>query len=482
MVSTLRVLILVLCVVSLAAPVFAQEVANWPAPATWTPEARPVSGDSGRTFSARGVATTQTTYPALPFIAVTPCRIGDTRGNGFTGQYGPPTLLANATRSFTITGQCGIPASAAAVSFNFVALNVGGSGDLRVFPAGGGVPLVSTLNYNANTPNIANAAAVPLGAGGAITVQADTVSIDLIIDTNGYYGNPTTDSSNLFLGPSAGNTTMTGLGNVGIGLDTLVSNTSGSGNSALGYRALQFNLSGTSNTTIGASALTSNVNNGNTGVGASALFTNSNGGDNVAVGYGALSSIASSTDNIAIGSGAAGTLTSGAHNIHIGNPALSSESNTIRIGTGGTHTKFYVAGVRGVITGAANAVPVVIDSSAQLGTTSSSARVKRAISDVGEESAAILKLRPVSFLYRNDTIGYRQYGLIAEEVAAVMPDLVQLSEAGEPEMVRYHFLPPLLLKELQKQQKTIERQNEVIAGLEARLARLEASLSAERGR
>jgi hypothetical protein len=90
----------------------------------------------------------------LPFIGITPCRIWDTRGNGFIGQYGPPAIAANTQRTFTITGQCGIPAGAQAVSFNIGALNVGGNGDLRVFPAGGSVPLASTLNYNANTPNI----------------------------------------------------------------------------------------------------------------------------------------------------------------------------------------------------------------------------------------------------------------------------------------------------------------------------------------
>ena len=152
-----------------------QPIQNWSAPSRWTPS---------RTVGVHALA--DVTNP-LPFIGVTPCRVADTRGNGFAGAYGPPSLVANATRSFTISGQCGIPASAAAVSFNFVALNVGGGGDLRVFPAGDAVPLVSTLNYNANTPNIANAAVVPLGTGGAITVQADAVSIDLIIDVNGYY-------------------------------------------------------------------------------------------------------------------------------------------------------------------------------------------------------------------------------------------------------------------------------------------------------
>jgi hypothetical protein len=153
----------------------AQPIRNWSAPATWSPP------------KARGVTTLSETSP-LPFIAVTPCRVADTRGNGFTGQYGPPSLVANATRSFTIAGQCGIPTSAAAVSFNFAALDVSSAGDLRVFPAGGSVPLVSTLNYNANTPNIANAAILELGTfNHAITVQADAASINLIIDVNGYY-------------------------------------------------------------------------------------------------------------------------------------------------------------------------------------------------------------------------------------------------------------------------------------------------------
>ncbi len=159
----------------------AGHVTTWSAPPFWAPPqaARLSSG-------ARTTATSPLSTP-LPFIALTPCRVADTRGNGFSGQYGPPGLEANTIRDFTISGQCGIPASAAAVSFNFAALNVGATGNLRVFPAGGGAPLVSTLNYDAGTPNIANAAVVSLGTGGAITVQADATGIDLIIDVNGYY-------------------------------------------------------------------------------------------------------------------------------------------------------------------------------------------------------------------------------------------------------------------------------------------------------
>jgi hypothetical protein len=178
---------------SASVAVGSEAIPNWPAPAAWSPP------------KARGVMALSE-LPPVPFIAVTPCRVADTRGNGFTGTYGPPSLVANATRNFTITGQCGIPAGAAAVSFNFGALNVGGAGDLRVFPAGGGVPLVSTLNYNASTPNIANGAVVPLGTGGAITVQADAVAIDLIIDLNGYYASAAANQGNTFKVVNSGGT------------------------------------------------------------------------------------------------------------------------------------------------------------------------------------------------------------------------------------------------------------------------------------
>jgi hypothetical protein len=480
-----------------------EAVPNWPAPPPWlSPASASGAKGSERTTGVRA----QDILPSPePFIAMTPCRVADTRGNGFGGAYGPPAIGANTTRTFVIVGQCGIPSAARSVSFNFTALDVTGAGDLRVFPAGSSVPLVSTLNYNANTPNIANAAVVPLGpVAGDITVQADATTINLIIDVNGYYGGPTGDGSNVFVGPFAGNATMGGDSNTGVGLfalhslsmgvgntavgdGTMGSNDIGSNNTAIGRSALLANHGGSGNTAVGLATLPNNANgNSNTAVGYQALFSNVDGGTNVAVGGNALANIAASADNIAIGYGAAIALTAGAHNIHIGNPALSSESNTIRIGAGGTHTKFFVAGVRNVTTVQANAVPVVIDGAAQLGTLSSSARVKREIADIGEESSALLKLRPVSFFYRNDTVGYRQYGLIAEEVAEVMPDLVQYSEAGDPEMVRWHFLPPLLLNELQKQQKTIEQQqrtigdqNAVIAGLEARLARIEARLPTE---
>src|SRR5262245_33399234 len=168
-----------LCLVSLllAGAVNGLDIANWPAPAFWTP---PRSG------SSTGVRALGETNP-VPFIAISPpCRGADTRGNGFTGAYGPPSLGGGAIRSFTIVGTCGISSNAAAVSFNFTVTNNPTFGDIRAYPAGG-TALVSTLNWRPNTGNVANAAVVAIGPGGAITVQVDGPGpLDLVYDINGY--------------------------------------------------------------------------------------------------------------------------------------------------------------------------------------------------------------------------------------------------------------------------------------------------------
>lgn len=164
---------------------------DWQVPATtWSPPA------AGR-LSALAVPT-----PVLNFIAIAPCRLADTRpGSGFGGAYGPPALVANAARSFPITGQCGIPATAQAVSFNFTVVNAQGPGDIRTFPSGGGAPLVSTLNY-VGGQTIANAAIVPMGTGGAASVQADVSGTDLIIDVNGYFAPDAVSASKIvWVGP-----------------------------------------------------------------------------------------------------------------------------------------------------------------------------------------------------------------------------------------------------------------------------------------
>lgn len=128
---------------------------------------------------------------ASSFVGITPCRVVDTRGNGFGGAYGPPLLLAEIARDFVLTGRCGLPANAVAVSLNFTVVTPTGDGFLATFPAAGAVPLVSTLNFRAGQV-LANAAIVPLGTGGAITVYSSGSSTHLLIDVNGYFTPPPT--------------------------------------------------------------------------------------------------------------------------------------------------------------------------------------------------------------------------------------------------------------------------------------------------
>ena len=272
-------------------------------------------------------------------------------------------------------------------------------------------------------------------------------------------------NSSTFVGANAGNFTLipgNTFNNTGIGSDALSGLNSGTGNTAVGTGAQRDNISGMFNTALGEGS----------------LLANQTGDRNAGIGEGALIGTTGSF-NIALGARAGDKLTTGSNNIDIGNVGVAGESDTIRIGN--TQTRAFLAGVRNVTTGVADGLAVLIDSSGQLGTTSSSARVKREIIDMGDVSTTIQKLRPVSFFYCNDTVGIRQYGLIAEEVAEVMPELVQFSSTGQPETVRYHFLAPLMLNELQRQQRTIDEQRQENAALRTRLERLEKLVAEIRG-
>jgi len=163
-----------------------EEINNWPAPLAWKSRAMPVVVEpAGGEASPRPLRESTAVTP-LPLIAIAPCRLIDTRGNGFTGQYGPPALAAGSPRSFTLTGQCGIAGTARAVSLNITVTNSLGPGFIKIFPEGGSSPSVSTLNYIAGQ-TVANAAVVPLGAGGGATIAAGVSGTDLIVDVNGYY-------------------------------------------------------------------------------------------------------------------------------------------------------------------------------------------------------------------------------------------------------------------------------------------------------
>ena len=208
--------------------------------------------------------------------------------------------------------------------------------------------------------------------------------------------------------------------------------------------------------------------NSNTASGGLALYFNTTGHSNTASGWSALLNTTGS-NNIAIGFDAGGQLTTGNNNIAIGHVGQAGNTGTIRIGNPATATNAFIAGIRGVTTGVANAIAVVVDSDGQLGTVSSSQRTKDNIADMGEASSTLMRLRPVTFHYKSDQNPKGrslQYGLIAEEVEKIAPRLVARSANGEIETVYYQHLAPMLLNEYQKQQRVIGVQTERLAALE----------------
>ena len=466
-------------------PTAGRGIANWAAPAFWSPgETAQVEGNGA---TLRDKATPALTTSPVPFIGITPCRIVDTRNASYPAGYGPPQLSAGVPRSFTLTGQCGIPDGAQAVSLNVTVVSPTGLGYVLLYPAGGSQPNVSTLNFTTGQ-TVANAAIVPLGAGGGIAVSAALSSTELLIDTNGYYaGAGVGGGGNTFLGNGAGNFTMTGslntaigyhvfqsndtgAGNAAIGDEALFSNTTGRFNTAIGEQAMYYNISGSRNTATGDAALfNSALGSGNTVYGDNALFFCLDCSGNTVVGLGALYSFTAGTDNIAIGNGAGTNVLGGDRNIYLGNAGpFGNEYGVMRLGRDDQNWA-VIYGVRGVTTSHADAVPVVIDSAGQLGTISSSARYKDDIEDMAEASSGLLKLRPVTFRYKGQPQGSKQFGLIAEEVEEVMPELVVRNAAGEVETVLYHQMPAMLLNELQKQQRTIEQQAEANARQDAEI-------------
>jgi hypothetical protein len=397
------------------------------------------------------IVTNQPPPSSQPFVATLPCRLVDTRGKGFTGAYGPPALAADAVRRFTLWNQCGIPFGAKAISLNVTVTGTSGPGYILIYPASQDVaqPTVSTLNYSGGQ-TIANAAVVLLGVDGAINVVAGISGTHLIVDMNGYYGS--SGSDNVFLGSGAGNFTMTGGGNVGIGGGPLLSNTSGDGNTAIGSEMMLNNKSGSYNTAVGYRA----------------LWQSQTGNENIAIGFDALGSNTSGSGNISLGNNSGIQISSGSNNIYLASAGFNNESGTIRIGDNALHVGTVIAGIANATT--IGGVQVFINSGGRMGTTTSSARFKEDVRDMASESDGLMRLRPVAFRYKPelDPDGLPQYGLIAEEVAKVYPDLVTCDDEGREQSVRYQFLVPMLVNEIQKDRKTIEE-------LKARLDRLESA-------
>ena len=302
----------------------------------------------------------------------------------------------------------------------------------------------------------------------------------------------------------------TGISNTGIGHQVLLSNTTGSGNTASGDSALYYNTVGSNNTASGVAALGgttgsdmtgdnnagfgayalgfnstgfSNTANGagalrfnssgsqNAAFGEAALWNNTIGNDNIAIGLEALFSNTMGNGNIAFGTNAGSNLTTGDNNIYISNEGVGAESGTIRIGDRTIQNAVYIAGIWGRSVKPGNAVFVGPDG--RLGVAASSERYKTDIAPMGPSSSKISQLRPVTFHLKSDATAELQYGLIAEEVDKIFPELVVRDEVGKIEGVRYDELAPMLLNEVQQQQQKIATQAEQLGELKRQFAKLQ---------
>ena len=292
----------------------------------------------------------------------------------------------------------------------------------------------------------------------------DLINGNTFLGDDALVNNTATD--NTAIGADALNSNATGIDNTATGSQALQSNTTGNGNTAVGRSALLSNQSGINNTMLGMSAGLSTHGSGNTGIGFLALLRNLEG-----------------SENIAIGDSAGANIRNGSNNIDIGNTGTFRDEHAIRIGTTGTHTRTFVAGIHGVTV--ADGVAVMIDNTGQLGTVTSSARYKEAIKPMAGASEAILALKPVTFCYKHelDPAGIPQFGLVAEDVEKVNPDLVARDEQGKPYTVRYEAVNAMLLNEFLKEHRKVEeleanavRQQKQIEALTAGLQKVSTQL------
>jgi hypothetical protein len=310
-----------------------------------------------------------------------------------------------------------------------------------------------------------------------------------------------TGSNNTAVGALTLESNTTGFENTATGAQTLGSNTTGWENTATGDMALNLNTTGYMNTATGFWALEANTTGDfntatgpwaladnttasfNTATGFDALYSNTTGAGNTATGPWALGSNTSGNYNVGIGYAAGYYLTGGSDNIDIANWGAAGDNGIIRIGTSGSQTAFFAAGVFGVASTLGNAVDVMVDSNGQLVTRNSSIRFKEDVHDMAATSDGLMHLRPVTYRYKQanaDGSKPIDYGLIAEEVAEVYPDLVVKNADGQIQTVQYQKLTPMLLNEVQKEYRQLKEQAATIDSLEKRLAALEAALSSVR--
>jgi hypothetical protein len=305
------------------------------------------------------------------------------------------------------------------------------------------VGTAALLNNNGSVNTAIGSRALTQNTGGSFNTAVGTDAL----------ANNTTAEQNTAVGFGALGNDVPGSSNTAVG-SLALQNTTGSENTACGQAALANSTTGNNNTAVGRSALFNTTGSANTACGRTALANNTTGSQNTAVGEGAL---ANSTGNLntALGEDAGINVTNASNVIAIGE-AADNVSNSCFIGH-----------IRAVATAQNNAIPVLIDSSGQLGTVSSSRRYKKEIKSMDKTSEAILALKPVTFHYKSDSTNRPEFGLIAEEVAEINPDLVVRDENGETYTVRYDAVNAMLLNEFLKEHRKVEELEATVAALAA---------------
>ncbi|MGA2372771.1 MAG: tail fiber domain-containing protein [Candidatus Korobacteraceae bacterium] len=413
---------------------------------------------------------------------------GNSTSTAGTGVRGTNTATSGAT-----TGVSGYVASAAGIAgaFNNAAggkilsgqnngveqFSVDGSGNIN--SASGAYRIGGSSVVNIASPSDDN---LFLGVGAGTHNVAGQGQYNAFSGTVAGYLN-TTGSYNTFAGFGAGYQNTTGAQNAFFGNEAGASNATACCNLFSGYQAGYNNTLGTGNTFNGYQAGYSNTGDNlglgdgssNSFYGYQAGYRNTTGQYNTFLGLGAGYSNTGS-NNIFLGAGAGDNNTTGFADVYVANfgPSSGTESNTIRIGTpgtdNGTQHAAYIAGIYDV--NSPSSIPVYINSNGQLGTVVSSRRFKEQVTDMGDSTSALMKLRPVTFLYKPEYAnGDRtlQYGLIAEEVAQVYPELVAYDNDGQPYTVRYQYITTMLLNEVQKQYRRAEHQSEIVATQQAQI-------------
>ena len=379
-----------------------------------------------------------------------------TTGSFNTG-IGADTLLLNTGDDNTATG-------AAALLLNTTGANN---------TADGTATLVNNSTGEDNT------------AVGAFALNGNTASGNTAVGSNALFSNTTggtlSITNNLAVGP-----------NVAVGQQALENNTIASGNTAVGYQALGNNTTGLNNTDLGIStavgfqalAHASGPDAAlNDAFGYQALFNLTSGANNVAIGANALRNLTSGNVNLAVGSPAGINLTSGDFNVFIGSDAgsgVTTASNVICIGAAGNNVSgscFIDHIFNGTSSGG---VGVFVNSNGRLGTSTSSRRFKENIKPMGKASEAILQLKPVTFHYKRELDADRipQFGLVAEEVEKVNPDLIVRDKDGKPYSVRYDQVNAMLLNEFLKEHREVEELEATVAHQQKSFARQQAQIEA----